>query len=85
MKQISWVSPRHCVNTIFPIQYLNGGKRVILLSDPDFPHIFMTEPQIKYNNEYLTKVIDELLAEVGLNSSANKTELAKIFWEEFLE
>jgi hypothetical protein len=62
-----------------------AGKKVNLLSDPDFPHIFMTESQVKSNNDYLTKIIDELLFEIGLNSNVNKTELAKIFGEKFLK
>jgi hypothetical protein len=60
-----------------------SGKKVNLFSDPDFPHIFMTESQIKSNNEYLTKKIDELLNGIGLDSNVSKAELAKILGEPF--
>jgi hypothetical protein len=59
------------------------GRKVNLFSDPDFAHIFMTESQIKSNNDFLTKIIDELLFIIGLNSSVSKTEIAKILGERF--
>ena len=59
------------------------GKKVNLCSDSDFGHLFMTELQIKSNNNYLTKVIDELLLLMGLDSNASKTEIAKFLGEGF--
>ncbi len=59
------------------------GKKVTLCSDEDFEHIFMTESQIKSNNDYLTKIIDELLLVIGLNSNVSKTELAKFLGKRF--
>ena len=58
-------------------------KKVNFFSDTDFPHIFMTESQVKFNNDCLTKIIDELLNGIGLNSNVSKMELAKILGERF--
>lgn len=60
-----------------------SGKKVNLFSDPDFPHIFMTESQIKSNKYYLTNTLDELLNVIGLSSNVSKTKLAKILGEPF--
>jgi hypothetical protein len=57
------------------------GKKVNLCSDSDFGHLFMTELQIKSNNDYLTKIIDELLLLIGLDSNVSKTEIAKFLGE----
>ena len=59
------------------------GEKVILVPVYDFPHIFMTESQIESNNDYLTKIIDELLKVIGLNTDLTRNELAKFFGEPF--
>ena len=58
-------------------------KKVKLNNDEDFPHIFMTEIQIKSNIESLTNIIDDLLTGLGVNSNSNKTEMAILFDHHF--
>jgi hypothetical protein len=61
-------------------QYI--GKKVYLSYDDNFPHIFMTQSQIKSNIDYLTDVINELLLGIGFNTNVNKSELAILLGED---